>query len=155
MAEIDEQLARAVEAIPGIAAVAVFGSRASGSARPDSDLDVAILPSREGGSRRTLQVSVAVALADLAPEGRVDVVLLDEAPELLRHQVLSTGRLVLCRDFKAWRDLRVATMREHGDREWARDLLRNAQRRRLERGDPGGRSGHAVESLRRTRNLPR
>jgi predicted nucleotidyltransferase len=155
MAEIDEQLARAVEAIPGIAAMAVFGSRASGSARPDSDLDVAILPSREGVSRRTLQVSVAVALADLAPEGRVDVVMLDEAPELLRHNVLSTGRLVLCRDAQAWKDLRVETMREHGDREWARDLLRRAQQRRLERGEPGSRSGHAVQSLRRTRNLPR
>jgi predicted nucleotidyltransferase len=155
MTELDEHLARAVEGIPGIAALAVFGSRASGSARPDSDLDVAILPSPEGVARRTLQVSVAVALADFAPEGRVDVVLLDEAPELLRHNVLSTGRVVLCRDAQAWRDLRVATMREHGDREWARDLLRNAQRRRLEQGDPGGRSGHAVQSLKRTRNLPR
>jgi len=156
MAGIDEQIARAVEAIPGIAALAVFGSRASGLARSDSDLDVAILPSRDGRiSRRTLQVSVAVALADLAPEGRVDVVLLDEAPELLRHQVLSTGRLVLCRDGQAWRDLRVETMREHGDREWARDLLRRAQRRRLEKGETGGRSGRAVQSLRRTRNLPR
>src|SRR5258708_29228824 len=155
MPELHDQLARAVEAIPGIAAMAVFGSRATGSARPDSDLDVAILPSRGEISRRSLQVSVAVALADLAPEGRVDVVLLDEAPELLRHQILSTGRLVLCRDEQAWRDLRVATMREHGDREWARDLLRRAQRRRLEQGEPSGRSGHAVQSLRRTPNLPR
>ena len=155
MTKLDEHLALAVEGIPGIAAMALFGSRATGSARPDSDLDVAILPSPEAVSRRTLQVSVAVALADFAPEGRVDVVLLDEAPELLRHQVLSTGRLVLCRDIKAWRALLVETMREHGDREWARDLLRRAQARRLERGEPSGRSGHAVQSLRRTRNLPR
>jgi predicted nucleotidyltransferase len=152
---MDEQVARVVEAIPGIAALAIFGSRANGTARPDSDLDVAVLPEPgDGISRRNLQVAVAVALADLAPEGRVDVILLDEAPELLRHQVLSTGRLVLCRDGRAWRDLRVQTMREHGDREWARDLLRRAQRRRFEKGETGGRSGHAVQSLRRTRNLP-
>jgi len=148
MPDLDEQLARAVEAIPGIAAMAVFGSRASGSARPDSDLDVAILPSREEVSRRSLLVSVAIALAELAPEGRVDVVLLDEAPELRRHQVLSTGHLVLCRDAQAWRDLRVETMREHGDREWARDLLRRAQRRHLEGGESGSRPGHVFLSLR-------
>ena len=153
MAGLDEQVARATESIPGIAALSVFGSRANGTSRPDSDLDVAILPA-DGVSRRRLQVSVAVALADLAPEGRVDVVLLDEAPELLRHQILATGRLVLCRDGRAWRDLRVQTMREHGDREWVRDLLRRAQQRRLEKGERGGRSGRAVQSLRRTRNLP-
>jgi len=154
MPELDEQIARAVEAIPGIAALAVFGSRASGKARPDSDLDVAVLPAA-GADRRELQVSVAVALADLSPEGRVDVVLLDEAPELLRHNVLAGGRLVLCRDERAWRDLRVWTMREHGDREHARELFRRAQLRRLERGEPLGRSGHALESLERTRDLRR
>ena len=94
MAALDEQVALATEAIPGIAALSVFGSRANGTARPNSDLDVAVLPAGDV-SRRHLQVSVAVALADLAPEGRVDVILLDEAPELLRHQVLATGHLVL------------------------------------------------------------
>jgi predicted nucleotidyltransferase len=152
--ELDREIARAVQAIPGIAALALFGSRASGKARPDSDLDVAVLPTA-GADRRDLQVSVAVALADLAPKGRVDVVLLDEAPELLRHNVLAGGRLVLCRDEQAWRDLRIWTMREHGDREWARDVLREAQWRRLARGEAGGRSGHALESLERTRGLRR
>jgi uncharacterized protein len=152
--ELDREIAYAIQAIPGIAALALFGSRASGRERPDSDLDVAVLPAA-GADRRDLQVSVAVALADLAPEGRVDVVLLDEAPELLRHNVLATGRLVLCRDERAWKDLRLWTMREHGDREHARELFRRAQLQRLERGEPLGRSGHALESLERTRHLRR
>jgi len=96
-----------------------------------------------------------VALADLAPDGRVDVVLLDESPELLRQRVFETGRLLLCRDAVALRDLRVRTMREHGDREWPRRLMREAQQRRLERGDLGGRSGRALESLGRLGKLPR
>jgi len=152
--DLDQRIARAVESIPGIAALALFGSRASGRERPDSDLDVAVLPAA-GADRRDLQVSVAVALADLAPEGRVDVVFLDEAPELLRHNVLAGGRLVLCRDERAWKDLRVWTMREHGDREPARELFRRAQLRRLERGEPLGRSGHALDSFERTRHLRR
>jgi hypothetical protein len=92
-------------------------------------------------------------LADLAPEGRVDVVFLDEASDLLRQRVLETGRLLINRDPKAFRDLRVRTMREYGDREWVRDLMRTAQKRRLEQGEPSGRSGRALESLKRVGKL--
>jgi hypothetical protein len=77
-----------------------------------------------------------VALADLAPEGRVDVVLLDRAPDTLRQRVMEHGRMVLCRDPAAWKALRVATMKEYGDREWARRMYREALRRRLLEGRP-------------------
>jgi predicted nucleotidyltransferase len=139
-----------------IVAAALFGSRATGHARADSDLDLAILPATsDSEARRRLQVQVAVELADLAPDGRVDVVLLDEAPETVRHNILAHGRLVLCRDRAAWKELRVRTMREHGDREPLRRLLRRAQKRRLQEGPTSGRSGRALESLERTRDLSR
>lgn len=156
MRPLDEQILRAAEEIPGISVLAVFGSRARGTHRPDSDLDVAVLP--ENGDpqiRRRLQVRVAVALADLAPEGQVDVVILDEATDVLRQRVMETGRVLICRDPEAWKELRVRTMREYGDREWARRLFRQAQRRRLTSGETSGRSGKAVESLRRLGKLPR
>ena len=86
---------------------------------------------------------------------RVDVVLLDEAPDLLRQRVLETGRLLICRDPVAFRDLRVRTMREYGDREWVRELMLAAQKRRLEQGEPSGRSARALESLGRVGRLPR
>jgi hypothetical protein len=112
---------------------------------------VAVLPDvgDDPQARRQLQTRLAVALADLAPEGRVDVILLDEATDLLRQRVLESGRLLICRDHRAFRDLRVRTMREYGDREWVRELTRAAQKRRLERGEPSGRSGRALESLER------
>lgn len=156
MESLDREILRLVEPIEGLAALLVFGSRARGTPRPDSDLDVAVIPSVEDSrARRRLQTQLAVALAELAPEGRVDVVLLDEAPELLRQRVFESGRLLLSRDRVALRDLRVRTMREHGDREWARNLMMEAQRRRLERGDFGGRSARALESLERSRRLSR
>ncbi|MFL6293693.1 MAG: type VII toxin-antitoxin system MntA family adenylyltransferase antitoxin [Thermoanaerobaculia bacterium] len=134
----------------------IFGSRASGSPRPDSDLDIGVLPdSSDPQVRRALQSQLAVALADLAPAGRVDVVLMDEIPDLLRQRILETGRVLICRDPAAFQDLRVRTMREHGDREWVRRILRTAQRRRLEQGMPSGRSGRALESLGRVGKLPR
>jgi predicted nucleotidyltransferase len=151
---LDEQILAAVQDIPGISVLVVFGSRARGTQRPDSDLDVAVLPeSADSRARRRLQVAVAVALADLAPEGRVDVVLLDEVSNDFRQAVMESGRVLLGRDLEAWKELRVRTMREYGDREWARRLFREAQRRRLERGEPSGRSAKALESLRRVGKL--
>lgn len=143
--------------LPGISVLVVFGSRARGTHRPDSYLDVAVLPpaSLDSHARRHLQADVAVALADLAPEGRVDVVLIDEADDVLRQRIMETGRVLLNRDNEAWKELRVRTMREYGDREWARRLFMEAQRRRLERGDFSGRSGKALESLERVGKLSR
>lgn len=157
MPPLDDEITHQAEPIEGISALLVFGSRAAGTERPDSDLDVAVLPSvgDDPTARRKLQTRIAVALADLAPEGRVDVVLLDEATDLLRQRVLETGRLLICRDPVAFRDLRVRTMREYGDREWVRELMLTAQKRRLEQGEPSGRSPRALESLRRLGKLSR
>ena len=158
MESLDAEILRATKAIPGISVLVVFGSRARGTHRPDSDLDVAVLPAAEATNpraRRVLLTDLAVALADLTPTGRVDVVLLDDASDVLRQRVMETGRVLVCRDPVAWRDLRVRTMREYGDREWARELMIEAQRRRLERGEPSGRSARALASLERVGKLPR
>jgi predicted nucleotidyltransferase len=155
MKTLDDQVVHLAEPVPGVSALLLFGSRASGSPRPNSDLDVGILPdSGDPQARRRLQSQLAVALADLAPEGRVDVVLMDEVPDLLRQHILETGRLLICRNPAAFQELRVRTMREHGDREWVRRMMRTAQRRRLEQGKHSGRSGRALESLGRVGKLP-
>ena len=154
---MEEFLQRVREAVAGlpVSILVVFGSRARGRERPDSDLDVAVLPSVHGASSPLgLRALLASALSHLAPEGRVDVVLLDEAPELLRQRIMESGRVVICREPRAWRDLRVATMREHADREYYRRLLREAQRRRLTEGRSSGRSGRALRSLERVGKLP-
>jgi uncharacterized protein len=154
---LDDEITRRAEPIEGISSLLVFGSRARGTERPDSDLDVAVLPSvgDDPTVRRKLQTGLAVAFAELAPEGRVDVILLDEVSDLIRQRVLETGRLLICRDPAAFRDLRVRTMREYGDREWVRELMLAAQKRRLEQGEPSGRSPRALESLGRVGRLSR
>jgi len=156
MGQSDDEILSALRAYVEIDVLAVFGSRATGRARPDSDLDVAVLAaSTDATVRRRLQAGIAASLARLAPSGRVDVVFFDEACELLRQGILETARVLICKAPARWREWRVRTMREHGDREHARRLLRDAQRRRLERGERGDRSGRAIESLERTRGLHR
>jgi len=135
MNDLAEAARAALEPIEGISAAILFGSRARGTPRANSDLDIAILPDPDSTRpRHRLIGAVAVALADFSPEGRVDVVLLDDAPELLRHRILSGGLRLICRDERAWRDLVVGTLRDHGDREYYRDVLRKGLHKRLTEG---------------------
>ena len=77
----------------------LFGSRATGSARPASDTDIAVLPvpglSRE--QRRTLRERIA-NLFEVPAHSEVDVVLLDEAPLPLRGRVLRQRRVLYSAD---------------------------------------------------------
>lgn len=156
MHPLDEAIRRALEGVSGIAAIVVFGSRAGESPRPDSDLDVGLLPAAANPvARRDLVAVVAVQLAHLAPQGRVDVVLIDEAPAALRQRIMESGRVIVSVEPDRWQALRVATMREYGDSEASRALIVREQRRRLVGGGSHGRSARALESLERTRGLPR
>ncbi len=151
---LDARVARTMAALDGAGTVALFGSHARNRARPNSDLDVAILPTTADPTcRRRLVTRAAAALSGLVPSGRVDVVLVDEAPELLRQRIFKHGRVVMQRNPADWRAWRVRTMWEHGDREPYRRMLRHAQARRLAAGGTGGRSGRALDSLERARGL--
>ena len=81
----------------------VFGSRARGRARPDSDVDVAVYVdearARDGvwGYRAELSTALMTALGAVD----VDVVVLNRAPILLYHRVLRDGVRVLSRDLRA------------------------------------------------------
>ena len=155
---MDRGILDAVASITGIETLVLFGSRATDRARPDSDLDVAVLPRQDVESltaRRKLQIAVIVALAHLAPDDRVDVVLVDEAPVVLRQRIMEHGRVLRGAESKRWRELRRETMWEYGDSEYYRRLYREKQAERLLKGERSGRSGRALESLRRSGWLSR
>jgi predicted nucleotidyltransferase len=77
--------------IPGCVAIYLFGSHAAGTARRDSDIDLAVLaPAPLGDEERWhLAQTLAVAL------GRdVDLVDLRRASAVMRVQVLESGKLL-------------------------------------------------------------
>ena len=76
------------ERLPGLLAVHAFGSRVHGTARPDSDLDLAVLV--EGYLDVVQGFDLAGQLADVAG-CPVDLVDLRAASTVMQHQIITRG----------------------------------------------------------------
>jgi len=76
---------------PGIQAVYLFGSLASGRVHRESDLDLAIVPRHSSVRDRRMDI-----LADLARQGfcNVDLVFLDTDDIVLKYEAVRQNRLV-------------------------------------------------------------
>lgn len=84
--------------IPRLIAIYQFGSQARGTARPTSDLDIAVL------AREPIPIEQRFSLAqELAVQLHRDVDLLDlrAASIVMRMQVLTTGQCLETRDVRA------------------------------------------------------
>ena len=88
-----DRIRQALEGEPAVVAAWRFGSQARGTARPASDIDVAVLGDLDSWARIDLANRLVSALRKEA-----DVVVFDTAPADLTHRVLRDGVLVLDRD---------------------------------------------------------
>ncbi|MFW6067482.1 MAG: type VII toxin-antitoxin system MntA family adenylyltransferase antitoxin [Myxococcota bacterium] len=98
-----------------LVAAYLFGSVARGTARPNSDVDVAVLLARAPASKLSAQ---PFALEDdlRALIGRpVQIVVLNTAPADLAFRVLREGKLLLDRDPAARARFEVRTRNEYFD----------------------------------------
>ena len=125
-------IASTAESLPEIQAAFLFGSRVSGMARADSDVDVAVLidaGSAHVDAHSQLRRLIA-ALADHIAADRLDVVILNDAPPALAFQVLKSGKLAFERDRTALHRFRVSTYARHSDFEPTERFFREVTRRR-------------------------
>lgn len=77
-----------------LAAAYLYGSVARGTARPDSDVDIAVLPMRpRGGTLEALHLDLEGDLERRVGKP-VQIVVLDGAPPDLVHRILTDGILV-------------------------------------------------------------
>jgi len=107
-----------------VVAVYLYGSRARGTARPGSDLDLAVLLSAPPAS--TLR-SVARNIEDVVERTLripVEAVVLNRAPADLVHRVLRDGILVLDRDRASRLRFEVRARNEYFDLAPLRRLYR-------------------------------
>ena len=119
-----------------IQAAYIFGSVASGRNRLGSDIDIAVLLNDKSSRLNSLDYRLQLA-ADLnSAIGRsdVDLVILNEAPPVLAHQVLSKGQLVFERSPSARVDFQVRTVNAYLDTEPMRALYRSYLKKRIREG---------------------
>jgi predicted nucleotidyltransferase len=141
---------------PEVLALYVFGSFASGTSGPLSDLDVALLVDTEAVAERLEEQPLGPKvhyIAELqAALGRsdVDVVLLHRATPLLAHRVIDRGRLVFCRNERARARFHARALMRYLDTRPLRQLERSYLRRRLGEDRFGRAEGHRARRAGRT-----
>ena len=92
---LQSDLNACLETVPDITFAYLFGSRARGDARPDSDVDVAVHGRPSGWP---LFRDTSGALGERFATGRIHLTLLADAPPGLVYRVLGDGILLLDRD---------------------------------------------------------
>ena len=116
---------------PRVLAVYGFGSRLYADAvGPSSDVDLAVLMGRRLSLAEELNLRAAV-VEELRCDD-IDLVVLDQAPPLLRYEVVAAGRRLFTRDERAAEAFEERTYREYFDtahlRAVQRQLLREVSR---------------------------
>ncbi len=98
--------------------VALFGSVATGKARPDSDIDLAVLldnAALDADEGRSAATALIRDILTFLGTSRVDLVILNRADSLLRFQVARTGRPLYQRERGAFADFCSLALRQHED----------------------------------------
>jgi predicted nucleotidyltransferase len=131
-------------AFPEVVAVYLFGSAARGTRGKRSDVDIAILTRARGISQRRSRslVEYVQAACDALGTDNVDVVLLDRAPVVLRHEVFREGKPLLVRDPEALSRFRLESSREYLDTIPLRRTFEEAFFRRVRRSGFARQASH-------------
>ncbi len=93
--KIDDEIRGVLSRFSSIHLAIVFGSVASGHARPDSDLDLAVLGKTPLSANEKIELIAALAQQVGRP---IDLVDLYEGPQPLLGQVIRDGRRILGTD---------------------------------------------------------
>lgn len=134
---IRERVVRCVSARREIQAAYLFGSVVSGRARHNSDVDVAVLikPANVRSGFLKYRLKLMADLAGALGRADVDLIVLNEAPPVLAHQVLAKGKLVFERSASARIEFHVRTVNLYFDTEPMRKIYRHYLKKRIREGN--------------------
>ncbi len=105
----------------------LFGSVGRGSATPDSDIDIALLPEEPIAADARMQMMEEISGVAGRP---VDLVDLRQAHGPLLRQILSTGRRLVARDSGALAELIGRSLLEQADFQRHLDYIHQTRRQR-------------------------
>lgn len=129
-----DALSQALEQDDRFLAAIVFGSQVRGGARPDSDIDVAVLM-RDAAARQSLNHAVIDTLGRLAMQVQRDVHLVDLEliGEDLRHSIFASGKRLFDRSQGRLHELHRSSAIAYVDAEYLRRMIDRLHRDKLER----------------------
>jgi uncharacterized protein len=121
---------------PEVTAAFLIGSQARGSAGPLSDIDVAVVhnPALGPAERFDLRLSLAAAAVAALGTSEVDIVLLNGAPVLMRHEALRDAVVLVDRDPEARLAFQVQALHDYIDTEPLRRLFSRHLHERIREG---------------------
>jgi predicted nucleotidyltransferase len=126
----DEEMIRAlIETLAeqeDVLAAYLFGSYAARTARPDSDVDVAVLLSGIDSEARFFRRLRLIDTLSTACGREADAIVLQDAPPILQHQVLKNGQMIFERDRRARVAFEVLAGKIYADLEPQRSFFRQA-----------------------------
>ena len=124
---------------PDVVAAYLFGSQATEKTHPRSDVDTAVLLSEEDGMTRFERRLRLIGEVSEVCGRDADVIVLNDAPPLLQHQVLKNGRLLFERDRAARVEFEVWAGKVYADLRPMRRFFQQALLREIGRVGLGGR----------------
>jgi len=129
------RLAAALER-DGVVAAMLFGSQALGSAGPLSDVDIAVWadPGLDRAERFDLRLELIGAATVALRTEEVDLVVLNDAPPLLRHRALRDSVRLVNRDPRCRIRLETRAILDYLDTKPLREVLGAAALSRLSEG---------------------
>jgi hypothetical protein len=134
--ELADALARVLGTFPEVGFAYLHGSRARGTPRSDSDVDLAVWTGRADAQRqRGVRRRLSMALAEVIPAAWLDLVFLETAPVTLAYEVLRSGLLLSCRDQDARAVFFVRTLAQYFDQAPMRELHWQGLRGRIQGGE--------------------
>jgi len=149
-----EKVRVAMAGEPDVCLVVLFGSRASGSAGSDSDVDLAIElepydPCRRYETTRRLLTS----FLGCVPSPLLDLIVLNDAGPLLRHRVAKTGTVLYERRQGDMVRFMIRAVRDYQDMAYHREMFLKERIRKLKGGLRDGGSGDLLAQARRLGRL--
>ena len=115
--EISEKLRNFFEKREEVQFAVIFGSLAKGTANKLSDVDIAVMvdPHFKDTSPYGYHATLTADLMQELKRNDVDVIMLDEAPIVLKYQVLRYGEFIHIRDKQARIQFQVDTLNQYDD----------------------------------------
>ncbi len=136
VALMDEKIRGILREKKAIGFAYLFGSYSTGTTHRDSDVDIAVHLTEREKLKDSLRWRLRL-MAEISSELRmndVDVVVLNEAPLVLRYEIVSSGKIIVNTVPGSELEFRLRTMKEYFDTAPMRDMFRRVMKKKIREG---------------------